>query len=65
MSPINECIDTKAFAALILDYEFLESPGFDLPPYVSGRVLFDGVWHANIAAENRTELIEKFRSGNY
>lgn len=64
MSPMNEVIDTKAFAALILDYEFLESP-FDLPPYVSGRVLFDGVYHASITAESREEMIEKFRSGNY
>ena len=64
MAPMNECIDSKAFAALILDYEFLESP-FDLPPYVSGRVLFDGVFHAYITAENREDMIRKFRNGEF
>ena len=63
MAPKNECIDSRAFAALILDYEY---PGDDvLPPYVSGRVLIDGLYKAGITATSREELIAKFRGGNY
>lgn len=63
MTNLNECIDSKAFAALILDYEY---PGDDVfEPLVSGRVLFDGCYHASISARNRDEMIKKFRSGNY
>lgn len=63
MAPMNECIDSRAFAALILDYEY---PGDDVfEPLASGRVLFDGCFHKGISARNREELIAKFRSGNY
>lgn len=62
-SPLNECIDSRAFAALILDYEY---PADDvLPAYVSGRVLIDGIYRAAITATSREELITKFRGGNY
>ena len=61
---MNECIDSRAFAALILDYEFLESP-FDLPPYVSGRVLIDGCFKAYITGTDREDMIRKFRNNEY
>ena len=63
MAPKNECIDSKAFANLILDYEYA---GDDvLPPYASGRVLFDGYFHSHISGTSREDLIKKFRSGDY
>lgn len=63
MAPKNECIDSRAFAALILDYEY---PASDpLPAYASGRVLIDGCFKAHICGTDRADLIEKFRSGNY
>lgn len=63
MKPMDLCIDRKAFATLILDYEF---SGDDiLPPYVSGRVLFDGYFQAHITGTSRQDLINKFRSGKY
>lgn len=62
-TPINECIDSRAFAALILDYEY---PGDKvLQPFASGRVLIDGLFRAYISATSRDELISKFRAGNY
>lgn len=63
MKELNECIDSKAFATLILDYEY---KGDDiLPPYVSGRVLIDGCYKTGISATSREELISKFRKGEY
>lgn len=59
MRNINECIDSRAFAALILDYE---SAGDDvLPPYASGRILIDGLYKTAIVGRDRNELIKKFR----
>lgn len=63
MRPMNICIDSKAFASLILDYEYAGDEV--LPPYVSGRVLFDGCFHAHITGTSRADLINKFRSGDF
>lgn len=55
-----ECIDSRAFAVLILDYE---TKGDNiLSPYAFGRVLIDGVYYATINGRDRSELIKKFRN---
>ena len=63
MSPMNVCIYRQCFASLWLDYEYNGSDG--LPPYVSGRVLIDGLFRAHISAGSRQELIRAFINGEY
>ena len=53
----NECIAARAFAALILDYEF--------PEYVSCRVLIEDLYQTTIHAASRAEAIEIFTSGKW
>lgn len=53
----NECIAARAFAALILDYEFDD--------YVSCRVLIEDLYQTRIHAANRAEAIEIFNSGKW
>ena len=53
----NECIAARAFASLILDYEF--------PEYVSCRVLIEDLYQTRIHAANRAEAIEIFTSGKW
>jgi hypothetical protein len=61
--PIEECIASRAFAALILDYEF---PADDLfPAYVSCRVLVEDLYKGSIVAGTREEAIQKFYNGEY
>ena len=62
-SPLNECIDSRAFAALILDYEFPASDWCDA--YASGRVIIDGLFKAWISGTDRNDLIRKFRNREY
>ncbi len=57
----NECIATKGFGALILDYEFPACDG--LPAFVSGRVLIEDLCMAKVHAESRDALINLFLSG--
>ena len=57
----NECIDCKAFASLILDYEWPES--FGLPAAVSCRVLIEDVFQRRFQAPTREDAIKIFRSG--
>lgn len=57
LKELNECIDSKAFASLILDYEYDD--------YVSCRILIEDLFKARITAKNRTEAIEIFRGGQY
>ena len=58
--PLNECIASRAFASLILDYEY---PANDFgPAYVSCRVLIEDLLYDRITAESRDEAIEKFRN---
>ena len=54
-NPLCECIDCKAFASLILDYEWDDM--------VSVRVLFEDVFQKRYHAANREEAINIFRSG--
>lgn len=63
--PKNECIDVKAFGALILDYEYQEDREYNFPAYVSCRVLVEDLWQADIVAETREDAIKKFRSGTW
>lgn len=63
MRNINECIDSRAFAALILDYE--SAGDGTLPPYASGRILIDGLYKTAIVGRDRNELIKKFRNNEW
>lgn len=63
MAPKNECIDSRAFAALILDYEFPASDWCE--EYASGRVLIDGLFKSWITGKDRDDLIYKFRHNEY
>lgn len=56
----NECIAARAFAALILDYEF--SADEYGPGYVSCRVLIEDLCVDRIHAETREKAIEAFRA---
>lgn len=59
----NECIAARAFAALILDYEF---PADDYSPaYVSCRVLIEDLYQTTIHAASRAEAIDIFNSGKW
>ena len=57
----NECIAARAFASLILDYEFPAIPEWDIPASVSCRVLIEDVCYDHIHAETREKAIEAFR----
>jgi hypothetical protein len=54
---LNECIDSKGFASLILDYEWSD--------YVSCRILVEDLFQTRISAANRDEAIKVFRSGSW
>lgn len=60
---MNICIAAKAFAALILDYEYPENKEGNLPALVSCRVLIDDVYQKRIHAESREKAVEMFLSG--
>ena len=62
---MNLCIDCKAFASLILDYEYKEDQQHNLPAYVSCRVLIEDLFARRFNAKNREEAIEIFRSGKW
>ena len=60
LHPKNECIAARAFAALLLDYEY---PGDAYcPPYASGRILVEDLCREHVSAGNRAELIEYFKA---
>ena len=61
----NECIAAKAFAALILDYEFPANKEWNIPAYVSCRVLIEDLYQTTIHAETREKAIEIFNSGEW
>ncbi len=62
LKELNECIASRGFASLILDYDF---PADDtLPAYVSCRVLIEDLYQDTITAASRAEAIEKFNSWN-
>lgn len=58
----NECIATRAFAALILDYEFPADPDYNIPACVSCRVFIEDCCVDRIHAETREAAIEAFRA---
>ena len=62
LQPKNECIASRAFASLILDYEFEEDKYFNLPAYVSCRILVEDLFQERITAATREEAIEKFNN---
>lgn len=64
-SALNECIDCKAFGALILDYEWEEDKKYNFPAYVSCRVLIEDLYKATIHAASREEAITIFRTGKW
>lgn len=56
----NECIASRGFGSLILDYEW---PGDEyFPPYASGRILIEDLCREHVAARSREELIDYFRN---
>lgn len=57
----NECIAARAFAALILDYEFSAQPEWNIPASVSCRVLIEDLCVDRIHAETREKAIEMFK----
>ena len=57
----KECIATKCFASLILDYEWQAEDG--LPAGVSCRVLIEDVFQRRIITETREQAIEQFMTG--
>ena len=56
----NECIAVRAFAALILDYEWKGDEY--MPAGVSCRVLIEDLCVDRIHAETREKAIEAFRT---
>lgn len=62
LRPLNECIASRAFASLILDYEWPENKTFNLPAEVSCRVLVEDLFQCYITAGSRAEAIEKFNN---
>ena len=63
LRPKNECIASRGFAALILDYEFPADEIF--PAYVSCRVLIEDLKSGEITAETREQAIEQFKNGSW
>ena len=59
----NECIAARAFAALILDYEW--SGDEYMPAGVSCRVLIEDVYQTRIHARSRAEATDIFTSGQW
>ena len=60
LNPKCECIASRAFASLILDYEW---PATDnLPALVSCRVLVEDLYQDTIHAGSRAEAIELFKN---
>jgi hypothetical protein len=63
LKPKCECIASRAFASLILDYEF---PADEYAPaYVSCRVLVEDLYKGSITASTKEEAIQKFYNGDY
>ena len=60
---LNECIDTKGFASLILDSEYPEEMG--LPAVVYCRILIEDLYQCTISAADRAAAIEIFRNGSW
>lgn len=62
MNPKNECIASRAFASLILDYEY---PADNvLPAYTSCRILIEDLFQEKVITETREQAIEYFNNWN-
>ncbi len=59
-APLNLCLASRAFASLILDYEW-EACG-TLPAEVSCRVLIEDLLVDRIRAKSREDAIEQFKN---
>lgn len=60
LRPKEECIATRAFASLILDYEY---PADELlPAFVSCRVLIEDLYQDTITVETREQAIKQFNN---
>ena len=57
ITELNRPIAQKGFVTLILDYDFTD--------YAAGRVLIDGWFQSNIAADSVENLIEKFMNTSW
>ena len=62
LRPKNECIASRAFASLILDYEWPENKSFGLPAKVSCGILIEDLYQDTIRAGSRDEAIEIFNN---
>lgn len=60
--PKNECIACRAFASLILDYEWEADKTFNLPAMVSCRILIEDLFQEEFTAASRDEAIEYFKN---
>ena len=60
LNPKNECIAVRAFASLILDYEWPKEE--NLPALVSCRILVEDLYQDTIHAGSRAEAIEIFNN---
>ena len=60
LRPKNECIASRAFASLILDYEWPAAG--NLPAEVSCRILVEDLYQDTIRAGSRDEAIEIFNN---
>lgn len=60
LRPKEECIATRAFASLILDYEYPADES--LPAFVSCRVLIEDLYQDTITAETREQAIKQFNN---
>lgn len=57
LRPMNECIETKGFAYLFIDYEW--------PDLVSCRVTVEDLFRGRFQAADRDQAIELFKSGDW
>lgn len=60
--PKNECIASRAFASLILDYEWEENKIFNIPAEVSCRILIEDLFQEAFTAPTREAAIEYFNN---
>lgn len=60
LGPKNECIASRGFASLILDYEY---PADDiLPAFTSCRILIEDLFQEKVITETREQAIEYFNN---
>lgn len=60
--PKNECIACRAFASLMLDYEWPANEEFNLPAVVTCRILVEDLLQETFSATDRAAAIEYFNN---